>query len=152
MNLVLFDAELNRDEGRRYVIYYDDLGVPTTGVGHNLRAKPLPVGWTYPLSDAQVDQLLSYDVNVALAELNLHLAWWQKMDEVRQRVIADMCFQMGINRLLGFHNTLAAMQSQKYSAASAGMENSIWFKQSGDRSKRLVQAMLTGVMPQEPKV
>ncbi|MEM5424714.1 glycoside hydrolase family protein [Paraburkholderia ferrariae] len=152
MILALLDAELRRDEGVYNVIYYDSLGIPTTGVGHNLQASPLPVGWTYPLTDAQVTQLENYDINIALNELNLHLPWWSAMDEVRQRVIANMCFQLGINRLLGFHNTLASMQAGDYAAAAAGMQNSIWYGQSGDRSVRLCKAMLTGAMPDEPTV
>jgi lysozyme len=152
MILELLDAELRRDEGVEYVLYYDSLGVPTTGVGHNLQVCPLPQGWTYPLTDDQVTQLENHDIQIALASLNLHLPWWSAMDEVRQRVIANMCFQLGINRLLGFHNTLASMQAHDYAAAAAGMKNSLWYDQSGDRSIRLCQAMLTGVMPDEPVI
>lgn len=147
MDQTLLDAELRRDEGVRYVLYYDSLGVPTTGVGHNLQVCPLPQGWKYPLTDAQVTQLENHDIAIAVASLDLHLPWWRNLDEVRQRVLANMAFQLGINRLLGFHNTLASMQAGNYAAAAAGMTNSLWYTQSGDRSKRLVQAMLTGVMP-----
>lgn len=152
MILNLLSAELRRDEGMRNTLYYDSLGVPTTGVGHNLRACPLPTGWTYPLSDAQVTQLETHDIQIALASLDLHLGWWRAMDEVRQRVIANMCFQLGISRLLGFAHALASMQAGNYPAAAAGMKDSLWYTQSGDRSVRLCQAMLTGVMPDEPIV
>lgn len=147
MDIVLLDAELRRDEGVYYVIYYDPLGIPTTGVGHNLHASPLPQGWTYPLTDDQVTALENHDIAIAVASLNLHLPWWQSLDEVRSRVVANMCFQLGINRLLGFHNTLVSMQAGDYAAAAAGMQNSLWYGQSGDRSVRLCQAMETGVMP-----
>ncbi len=75
------------------------------------------------------------------------------MDEVRQRVIANMCFNMGIGNastgkgLLGFKNTLAAMQRGSYSMAAAGMLNSKWATQVGARATRLARAMETGVMP-----
>jgi lysozyme len=147
MDLVLLDAELRRDEGVEYGLYYDSLGVPTTGVGHNLQVCPLPQGWTYPLTDDQVTQLENHDIQIALASLDLHLSWWRQLDEVRQRVVANLCFQLGITRLLGFHNTLASMQAGNFTAAAAGMKNSLWYVQSGQRSIRLVQAMLTGVMP-----
>jgi lysozyme len=152
MDLVLLDAELRRDEGVRYVPYFDQFGNPTVGVGHLLTGSPIPQGWTYPLTDDQVTALENHDIQIALASLDLHLSWWRQLDEVRQRVIANMCFQLGINRLLGFHNTLISMQAHDYPAAEAGMRNSLWYGQSGDRSIRLCEAMLTGVMPDEPVI
>jgi lysozyme len=148
--LALLIAELRRDEGVKYVEYLDSKGIPTTGVGHNLQVSPLPAGWTYPLSDAQVNQLLTQDLANTFAQLNANLPWWQKLDAVRQRVIANMCFNMGIGTLLEFHNTLAAMQSGNYAAASSGMLASDWANEVGDRATRLAQAMKTGVMPDEP--
>ena len=148
--LALLIAELRRDEGVKYVRYLDSKGIPTTGVGHNLLASPLPAGWTFPLTDQQVDSLLSHDLTVTFAALNLHLPWWLKLDVVRQRVIANMCFNMGIGTLLEFHNTLAAMQSGKYIAAGNGMLASEWATEVGERAQRLADAMKTGVMPDEP--
>jgi lysozyme len=37
MNQALLEAELRRDEGVRYTIYADTMGIPTVGVGHNCR-------------------------------------------------------------------------------------------------------------------
>jgi lysozyme len=147
MNQALMDAELRRDEGVRYVRYLDSRGIPTTGVGHNLAAAPLPAGWSFPLTDAQVNQLLNHDLSVTLAALDLHLPWWRKLDEVRQRVIANMAFNMGIGTLLTFKNTIAAVQRGAYDIAAAGMKASRWYSQVGQRAVRLRSAMETGVMP-----
>ncbi|WP_175994556.1 glycoside hydrolase family protein [Burkholderia vietnamiensis] len=147
MNLDLMDKELRRDEGVRYVRYLDSRGIPTTGVGHNLSAAPLPAEWSFPLNDTQVNQLLNHDLAVTLAGLDLHLPWWRKLDEVRQRVIANMAFNMGVDKLLGFKNTLAAVQRGAYAVAAAGMKASRWYSQVGQRAVRLRMAMETGVMP-----
>ncbi len=149
MDLVLMDAELRRDEGVRYVLYYDTKGIPSTGVGHNLRASPLPAGWIYPLSDAQVDQLLNGDLQNTFAALDHYLPWWRGLDEVRSRVVANMCFNMGIGTLMTFRNTLGAMQRGAYAVAAAGMQASAWYGQVGQRAVRLCAAMETGVMPGE---
>lgn len=154
MNLLLLEAELRRDEGVRYMPYLDTATPPkrTVGVGHNLDVSPLPAGWTFPLSDAQVTQLLTRDISTTLAKLDSALPWWRQMDEVRQRVVANMCFNMGIGSastgkgLLGFR-TLAAMQRGSYAVAAAGMLNSKWATQVGARATRLASAMETGVMP-----
>ncbi|MDB5985149.1 MAG: hypothetical protein JWR16_202 [Nevskia sp.] len=152
MDLILMAAELRRDEGVRYVLYYDTKGIPSTGVGRNLRASPLPAGWVYPLSDAQVDQLLNSDLANTFAQLDHSLPWWRGLDEVRQRVVANMCFNLGIGTLMTFHNTLGAMRRGAYAVAAAGMKASAWHGQVGQRAARLCQAMESGVMPDEPVV
>jgi len=146
-NLALLDAELRRDEGVRYVRYLDTKGNPSTGVGHNLITSPLPAGWSYPLNDTQVTQLLNGDLAETFHELDTYLSWWHQLDEVRQRVIANMCFNIGIGDLLGFHNALGATQRGAYAIAAAAMKASDWYGEVGDRAVRLCQAMETGVMP-----
>jgi lysozyme len=149
VNLALLEAELRRDEGVRYWPYKDTAVPPrdTVGVGHNLQAKPLPANWAYPLTAAQVTQLLEQDIADTLANLDRNLPWWRQLDEVRQRVVANMCFNLGIGKLLGFKNTLAAMQRGSYAVAAAGMKASSWHGQVGARAVRLCSAMETGVMP-----
>jgi lysozyme len=148
-NLALLIAELRRDEGVRYSPYLDTAIPPrsTVGVGHNLSVSPLPAGWTYPLSDDQVNQLLTQDLGNTFAQLSASLPWWTSLDDVRQRVVANMAFNMGVGALLTFHNTLGAMQRGAYSVAAASMKASAWYGQVGARAVRLRQAMETGVMP-----
>ena len=149
MILTLLEAELRRDEGVRYRPYLDTSIPPkwTVGVGHNLSASPLPAGWTYPLNDAQVNQLLASDIADTMHQLDVHLPWWRSMDEVRQRVICNLCYNLGLNGLLGFHNALAAMQSHAYVTAAADLKASEWCGEVGARAVRLCSAMQTGVMP-----
>ena len=138
----LLIAELRRDEGVEYTPYLDTVGVPTVGVGHNLRASPLPRDWVSPLTDEQVDQLLAVDLAEVFKQLDDKLPWWRKLDYERQRVIANLCFNLGINSLLGFKNTLAAVEQGRYSAAGAGMAASKWAVQVGARADRLVDMMV----------
>lgn len=140
----LLNKELRRDEGVEYTVYIDTVGVPTTGVGHNLNAKPLPEGWAYPLTDDQVDQLLADDVGDVFKDLDRVLPWWRNMSYARQRVLANMCFNLGIPRLSGFKNTLAAMEQGRYTTAAAGMMSSKWAEQVGKRAERLAEMMVTG--------
>lgn len=142
----LLNAELRRDEGVRYSPYFDTVGVQTVGVGHNLKVKPLPAGWTYPLTDAQVNQLLAEDLKEVFEGLDFDLPWWRTLSYERQRVIANMAFNLGIDGLLGFKNTLAAMEQGRYADAVAGMLKSKWSGQVGERAVRLAH-MMQGVAP-----
>jgi lysozyme len=120
------------------------VGIPTVGVGHNLNVSPLPDGWTYPLSDEEVNGLLAGDLLVVFSALDAHLGWWRTLTYARQRVLANMCFNMGINGLLGFHNTLQFIQDGAYEDAAKGMISSKWASQVGQRANRLADMMVQG--------
>jgi lysozyme len=143
-NEALLVQELRRDEGVRYVPYADTRGIPTVGVGHNLQASPPPAGWSYPLTDDQVNELLACDLANVYADLDRDLPWWRTLSDVRQRVVCNMCFNLGMGRLAGFRNTLAAMRQGNYSAAAEGMLSSAWAGQVKQRATRLAQMMRTG--------
>ena len=145
-NLALLIAELRRDEGVRYSIYLDTMGIPTVGVGHNCKASPLPADWACPLTDGQVNQLLTQDLANTFAQLDAKLPWWSALDDVRMRVVANMAFNLGVTALLGFHNTLGAMQRGSYAVAAAGMLASKWAQQTGMRARRLAYATEYDVM------
>ncbi len=140
----LLNKELRRDEGVEREIYLDTKGIRTVGVGHNIEAHPLPADWTTPLTDEQIDQLLSEDLESVFADLDRAFPWWRKMSYARQRVIANMMFNMGLTKLSGFKNTLAAMEQGRYTAAAAGMMASLWAKQVGARADRLAEMMEEG--------
>lgn len=140
----LLAKELRRDEGVEYVPYLDTVGVKTVGVGHNMQAKPLPADWTFPLTDAQVDQLLAEDLQEVFDGLDRNIPWWRKLSYERQRVLANMAFNLGIKGLMGFKNTLAHVQAERYQSAAEGMLASKWARQVGQRANRLAAMMVMG--------
>lgn len=145
-NEQLLIQELEVDEGKRASPYNDSKGIPTVGVGHNLRADPLPAGWKYPLSEQQIQTLLAKDLQTKVyGPLNSALPWWNLLDPVRQRVICNMCFNMGVTKLLGFKNALYAIQMTNWQVAHDEMLDSQWYKDVGDRAIRLANMMLRGV-------
>lgn len=140
------NKELRRDEGVERMPYIDTVGVKTVGVGHNMKAKPLPTDWKFPLTDAQVDLLLSQDLADVFASLNKRLPWWATLTPGRQRCLANMAFNLGIDGLMTFTNTLRAIKEGRYSDAVAGMRASKWAKQVGKRSERMCDLMLGEVL------
>lgn len=135
-------AELRRDEGVAYVPYKDTVGIETVGVGHNLKAHPL--GLIYPISDEEVDAILEQDLERVFAGLDKNLPWWRGLTHARQRVLANMAFNLGINGLMSFKNTLLYVQNGEYKKAADGMLSSKWAKQVGARAKRLADMMVQG--------
>lgn len=130
--------DLKRDEGCRLSAYQDTLGIWTVGYGH-AHVAPGTV-WTQAQADAQ----LANDVAHTEASLDVQLPWWRDLDDIRQDVIANMGFNMGVATLCQFRNTLAAVQRHDWQAAHDGMLASLWARQVGNRAVRLADQMLTG--------
>lgn len=123
------------DEGIRNLPYPDSKGHQTIGVGHNLEK---------PISNRAIYVILDDDVADAFADLDRELPWWKAMGWQRQIVLASMCFNMGIAKLLEFHKALPAMQSGDYLTASEEMKDSDWYREIGPRAERLCVMMRDG--------
>jgi lysozyme len=138
------ERDLIRDEGLRLKPYKDSVGIETIGVGHNMQAKPLPAYMQAKLEkdgcitehDAHV--LLETDIAEHTKELDLNMPWWNDMTEPRQRALANMCFNLGIQGLLGFYNTMKLMRLGEYEKAAANLAMSKWAKQVGPRAARII--------------
>lgn len=147
-------AELRRDEGEKLKSYKDSLGYWTVGVGCLLDpakgGNPAPFGKDLrngcTITSDQSAFLLDKEIDEKQAELDRRLPWWRKLDDVRQRVILNMAFNLGVTGLLGFPNTLAMVQSGNYDGAAAGMLKSKWAGQVGARADRLSHMMKTGAV------
>ena len=143
---MLIYKQLARHEGRpklngRAYAYQDTEGLWTIGTGrliHKGRGG---------LTDDECDYLLANDVKEFEAGLDANIPWWRSLDPVRQRVILDMAFNLGVEGLLEFRNTLAYIRSKDYANASKNMLLSKWAKQVGTRSITLSEMMKTGKDP-----
>lgn len=133
------EAHLVEDEERRLKLYPDSRGKMTIGIGHNLTDNGISLHIC--------EELFTEDIDIAVAELNRRLPWWTKVDDVRQLVLVDMSFNMGIDRLLEFKKFLAAVEAGDYSTACSEMQNSAWFTEVGQRAVRLQAMMRTGIDP-----
>lgn len=136
MDEILLKQELSRDEGVRPHIYMDSLGIPSIGIGHNLR--------NGPISQHVIDDIYEEDKDNAIKELDDQLPWWRTLSDARQRVLVNMTFNMGIDGVLEFHNTLAALQSGDWETAAKQMARSKWAKQVGARADRLEAMVRSG--------
>lgn len=133
--------QLRLHEGERLIVYKCTAGKLTIGIGRNLE--------DLGISQDESAMMLANDIERVCKELNISLEWYRGLNDVRQRVIIDMAFNLGINGLLCFKNTLAHIQAERYEEASRSMLDSLWAKQVGQRAKRLANMMKTGKDPKE---
>jgi GH24 family phage-related lysozyme (muramidase) len=62
----------------------------------------------------------------------------------RKSVLVNMAYNLGRERLSKFVTTLRAIDNDEYDLAAKQMKASLWYKQVGNRAKRLVEQMRTG--------
>lgn len=156
MNLARLKAELCRDEGLRLVAYRCTKGKLTIGVGRNLDDCPLTAeeikvvghdGRSKPISRGSALYLLDNGIKSTISDLNRAMPWWKTLDEVRRRALANMAFNLGLPRLLGFKKMLHWLEKGYYVSAAAEALDSKWSKQVGDRAIRIAAMIQTGKEP-----
>jgi lysozyme len=135
-------AQLKRDEGTgpvrhgRFYPYTDTVGQETIGYGHNLGAN----GLSQKLADALLDEDIDDTIKLLLARF----PWVETLDAARQGALVNMCFNLGIDGLAGFKQSLVALKNGDYDRASALMLESKWAEQVGNRALRLARQIETG--------
>jgi lysozyme len=130
---------LQLHEGVIPYAYQDSLGYWTIGVGFLIDKKK---GGECPpeVIDFWLDHLLTKSRQRLLAAL----PWVAQLSQVRQDVLLDMVYNLGLEGLLGFHRTLSLVQDGKYSEAAQAMLQSHWAQQVGRRAQHLARLMETG--------
>ena len=147
-------AEVMRDEGTgpvvadRFLPYLDccgkfwrecvckSKGILTIAWGHNIDHNGV--------TRLEAEVLLDHDLASAEMECRKAFPWFADLNDVRQRVLVNMCFNLGLPKLQGFHKTLACIAGKDYERAATAMLASKWAAQVGSRAVRLARMMRDG--------
>lgn len=147
MNIELCKQEIKRHEGEVLNIYEDSLGYKTLGVGHLCQPEDPEYDWAVGTSVSQevVDMYYEDDFDKHYMEA-IHVFGshedWNELPEVIQRVLVNMCFNLGGSRLSKFRNMLKACRNHDWKEMAVQMEDSRWYGQVGRRSKELQKMVL----------
>ena len=143
MNKDKLREEIAEDEGCKYEIYLDHLGICTTGVGHMITEVDeeygKPVGTV--VEQERVRQLFALDIAVTLDECKVLYPDFDDLPEECQHIIANMMFNMGRPRLSKFKDMKAAVDARSWDLAADAMVDSKWYTQVPNRARRLVDRM-----------
>lgn len=140
MTTPLLVADLKRDEGFRREAYRDSLGFLTIGYGHH----GLDVHDGECWSEEEASLQLEADIATAIVGLDKACPWWRSLDPVRSDALANMAFNLGVAKLLGFQNMLAALEAGNWAKASAQALSSHWAAEVGARATRIAAMFKTG--------
>lgn len=157
MNLRELTESLVEHEGKEDTPYRDSRGLWTVGIGRCLETNPITKAewkWlldnkavTFQLTGIGLQYLFANDVRSATTQIKARCDFWDRLNDVRQNVLIEMCFQMGIDRLLGFNKMFAALRVGNWEEAKKEALDSDWHKQTPNRVRVLAEALRTGEWP-----
>jgi lysozyme len=139
---------LNFEEGFKPRPYIDTEGYPTVGTGFLIGPKGASLSnYTFTLSKNVSDIWLQELVDDRIVKMKTNpsiLSALKQCNPARADVLISMAYQLGVNGLAGFKNTLAMIAAGNFSGAASGMMNSLWARQTPDRAQRHSDVMRTG--------
>ena len=143
-------------EGIVLNVYQDHLGINTVGIGRNLQDRGITDGelsyinktmddiYDSGLTEEEAYYLCMNDIAIVEKELLENKPIVNQLNAVRQMVLVDMSFNMGVPRLMKFVNMWLAIEKVNYPLACEEMIDSRWASQVGNRAMKLSLAMKNG--------
>ena len=129
---------IKRHEGFRDRIYLDSEGFVTGGYGHHFYP-----GSRLPVDVAEV--LFKQDLALAVSDYaKIASSIRRKLNTVRARVIVEMIFNMGLQKVLQFRKMWAAVEVDDWPEAKAQLLDSKWRQQVGQRAVELAEIFEKG--------
>jgi lysozyme len=121
MDLNKLKQSIKKHEQLRLKSYICPAGKLTIGYGRNLEDNGITL--------QEAEKMLETDLLNIKLELVDKINFFYKLDDIRQNVLMEMAYNMGVPKLLGFKNTLKFMEKTDFINASKEMLNSKWHEQ-----------------------
>jgi lysozyme len=135
-DFAILREQVKQDEGLALKPYTDTVGKLTIGYGRNLTDNGI--------NSAEASAMLDHDLETAIAALTQAHPDVLALDPVRQIVLGNMAYNMGVPRVSGFTKMWAAIAVRDFATAALEMIESTWAEQVGARATRLAEAMRSG--------
>ena len=143
MNLDKLREELAEDEGCKYEIYLDHLGLPTMGIGHLITKDDPEYGLSVGtvVEQSRVQSAFNLDITVTLEDCQRLYKDFNDLPEEVQLIIANMMFNLGYPRLSKCNGMKANGDARDWPGAADERVDSKWYTQVPNRARRLVDRM-----------
>ncbi len=160
MNYEIFFEQLRIHEGCKLKPYQCSQGYMTIGIGRNLETNSLSKEEQLALFGESglnpqdvISRLETRGITIDEAEylftndvekVETELCERMKLDGhsgVRQAVLLNMGFQLGVTGLFNFKNAISAFESQDYEECAKQMLDSLWARQTPKRAEELAGQM-----------
>lgn len=132
--MINLEAWIKSYEGLNLHTYVDTNGHVTVGWGRNLEKG-------ISISEAQL--MFENDLQECFLELQKYNWWNIQPIEVKQALV-NMCFNLGITKLLEFKDMIAALEAKDYTKAAQAALDSTWAKQVHQRANDIALVIREG--------
>lgn len=129
-------VHLKVDEGISRKVYRDTKGILTGGIGRNLEQKGF--------SDNEIALMFENDIGDAEVDARALVPSFDSLSDNRKAALLNMAFNLGRDRLAGFHGMRDALAAGDFNKAADEMLDSLWSRQVGQRAQRIAQMMREG--------
>ncbi len=149
-----FWKQIKIHEGVRSKVYRDTTGHRTIGVGFNLERADAEqvlrsvganyqdvIRGEYELSNDQMRLLFEYDLATIEDEARRAISNYDELSDIRQRVVCDMVFNLGLTKFLKFKATRNHIEHERFGRAADHMLESKWANQVKGRARMLANMM-----------
>ena len=126
MNIQRLRQQLIKHEGVEYKLYTCTSLKTSIGVGRNLEDRGI--------SHATAMQMLDEDIDICINELQQTLSYWNDLPSRVKEGLINLCFNMGISRLMAFKKTFGFLREGMYSKAADELLDSRYANQVGQRA------------------
>ena len=138
-------------EGIKLKPYKCPSGYLSIGIGRNLITNPLTKAEKIVVGDLtqgitydMAIYLLRHDIKRVIEECRSCFPFWKYLDAERKYALFDMCFNLGLRKLMGFKKMLSALEIGDYRGAAKECLNSKYAKDVGERATRIAKTFETG--------
>ena len=140
MNREKLYEEIKADEGEVLEVYLDHLGYPTIGIGHLVTAKDEEFGKPpgTAITAERSRELFDRDIETAIKDCEQLYGQWHTWPEEVQRIMVNMCFNLGATRLAHFTQMRIQLSQKNWRQAAAEGRDSKWYRQVTNRAERLM--------------
>tara|TARA_S200002703_G_scaffold135298_1_gene124119 strand:+ start:322 stop:747 length:426 start_codon:yes stop_codon:yes gene_type:complete len=114
-------------EGYSQLVYECTAGYATIGYGRNLEQRGI--------TKEESEYLLANDLQQCLKELRGIINKFDELPEKAQLVLVDMCYNLGLSKLLNFENMLDAIDARNWQEASEQLLDSRYAAQVKRRAR-----------------
>lgn len=132
MNREKIRQHMIAEEGLKLTLYKCPADQWTIGVGHNLQSRGI--------SEKVALAILDEDIDVCLEELQRNIPHFEAHPEPVKETLLDLCFNLGIARLMKFKKTLhyieEGLTTKNYTKAANELMISAYARQLPNRAKR----------------
>ena len=139
LNYQNLKKRIKKNEGFSLTPYKDQLGFLTIGFGHLILSNEKHL--TKKINKAELEKIFLDDFSIALSGFEIFLKHFS-CNKKDTELLIEMVFQIGVTGVLKFKKLLQEMNKGNKYLVCFEMMNSLWYKQTSKRVKKLITIFL----------